>query len=131
MNRGFVLVLVLFATAARGQQTGEDPVGVKMLLDGAREGDKVKVKAALKRGVWINQPDPECKQVHVLLSEKLQRKWLSHACVSCSPANGPAPGRQGRPYRDCAGACRRARGCERSHTPRRDSSNGGSRQRAR
>jgi|EP01043_Picozoa_sp_COSAG02_P067275 hypothetical protein len=62
MNRVFVLALVLFATAACGQQSGEDPVGVKMLLDGAREGDKVKVQAALKRGTWIDQPDPECKK---------------------------------------------------------------------
>ena len=65
MNRVCSLALVLFVTAACGQQSGEDPVGVKMLLDGAREGDKGKVEAALKRGTWIDEPDPECKQEHM------------------------------------------------------------------
>ena len=79
MARAAALALVLFATAACGQQNG-DPIGTKMLLDGARECDTQKVKTALKRGTWIEERDPECKHQDLCsLQPTLQR--LRHVCL--------------------------------------------------
>ena len=56
----FVAVVLCATAVCSSAQSGKDPVGTKMLLDGAREGDERKVNAALKRGVWVDEPDAEC-----------------------------------------------------------------------